>query len=86
MKRDSRWWWWIIGAAVLTNVSSRMDLIDRILPMRHTDTAHAIIELSALIVGVVAGILRASPINGLSDRGRRKYLRDRVRTAHERHN
>lgn len=82
MKRDSRWWWWIIGAAVLTNVSSRMDLIDRILPAQHSDTIHALIELSALIVGIVAAKLATSPLD-LSDRGRRKYARDRVKVRND---
>ena len=82
MKRDSRWWWWIIGGALLTSISSRMDLIDRILPAQHTDVAHALIELAALVVGVVAGVMKASPLD-LSDRGRRRYMRDRVRVDHD---
>jgi hypothetical protein len=72
MKRDSRWWWFVMGGAIVTAMSSRMDLLDRILPAQHTDMAHALIELAALIVGVAAGVMRASPLD-LSDKGRRKY-------------
>jgi hypothetical protein len=50
-------------------VSSRFDLIDPLLPAAHTDRAHALIELLALISGVVGGVMRMSPL-GISPEGR----------------
>lgn len=75
--RDSKSWHWLMIIAVVTAISSRMDLIDPLLPAAHTDTAHAVIELIALVTGVVSGFLTASPLD-LSDHGRRRYARDRV--------
>lgn len=62
MTRDSKFWWLgIIGAIVLA-VSSRMDLIDPLLPAQHTDKVHAILELVALVIGIVSGKMATSPL------------------------
>jgi hypothetical protein len=74
MTRDSKFWWLVMACSVMTAVSSRMDLIDPLLPAQHTDKVHAIIELLALIVGIVGGKMSASPINNISDEAREKYL------------
>lgn len=67
MTRDSRFWWLgMIGAIVLA-VSSRMDLIDPLLPAQHTDKVHAIIEIVSLIVGIVSGKMATSPLPGEHD-------------------
>ena len=71
MTRDSKLWWFLMGGAVLTILSSRMDLIDRIIG--HRDWVHASIELAALVVFGAAGVMRASPIHAISDEGRAKY-------------
>lgn len=64
MNRDSWTWTWLMIASVITVISSRMDLIDPLLPAQHTDKAHAIIEILALIVGVLSGKLATSPLPG----------------------
>lgn len=67
MNRDSKLWWFtMVGAAILA-LSSRMDLIDPLLPAQHTDKVHAIIELSALVVAAVSGKLATSPLPGKND-------------------
>lgn len=78
MTRDSWLWWLVMASAVITAVSSRMDLIDPLLPAQHTDKAHALIELVSLIVGIVGGFLKASPLP-LSPAGRQEYFADRVK-------
>lgn len=78
MTRDSKLWWFVMASALITAISSRMDLIDPLLPTQHTDKAHALIELASLIVGIVGGMMKASPLP-LSDDGRAKYFADRVR-------
>lgn len=60
------WWVGIIGAIVL-GVSSRMDLIDPLLPVAHTDKIHALLELAALISGIVCGKMATSPLPGEND-------------------
>lgn len=62
MTRDSRLWWVGIAIAVVTAISSRMDLIDPLLPAEHTDKAHALIELVSLIIGIVSGKMASSPL------------------------
>ncbi len=62
MTRDSRMWWVGIAAAIVLAVSSRMDLIDPLLPAEHTDKVHALPELAALIAGIVCGKLATSPL------------------------
>lgn len=70
--RDSKAWWFLMGAAIITAISSRMDILDPLLPAQHTDKAHALIELLSLIVGVASGVMKASPLP-LSDEGREKF-------------
>lgn len=70
--RDSKAWWFLMGAAIITAISSRMDILDPLLPAEHTDKAHALIELLSLIVGVASGVMKASPLP-LSDQGREKF-------------
>lgn len=77
--RDSKAWWFLIAGAVITAVSSRMDLLDPLMPAQHTDKAHAIIELLALIVGIVSAKLATSPLP-ISDQGRQDY-RDKADTV-----
>lgn len=74
MKRDSNGWWWIMGGAILTAVSSRTDVIDRLIPMTHRDWVHALIELLAIIAIAVSGVARMSPLD-ISPEGRRKAIR-----------
>jgi hypothetical protein len=78
MKRDSRWWWVGMASAMVLALSSRMDLIDPLLPAEHTDKAHAIIEMVAMIAGIASGYLKASPLD-ISDKGREQYQDDVVR-------
>ncbi len=72
--RDSKLWWLVMASALVTAVSSRMELIDPLLPAAHTDTVHAVIELLALVVGVVGGVMRMSPLP-ISPAGRTAILR-----------
>ena len=80
MTRDSKLWWLWIAVAVITAVSSRMDLIDPLLPAAHTDKAHALIELLALIAGIVGGVMRMSPLP-ISPEGRTDAIRKDVEKA-----
>lgn len=75
--RDSKAWWFLMIGAVVTAFSSRMDLIDPLLPAQHTDKAHAIIEMLSLVVGVASGFMKASPLP-ISDAGRAAYQEDTV--------
>jgi hypothetical protein len=72
MTRDSRLWWLVIACSVVTAISSRMDLIEALLPAQHSDKAHALIELLALLAGIVAGVMKSSPLP-ISDEGRQQY-------------
>lgn len=67
-----------MACSIILTIASRMDYIDRILPAEHTDRAHAIIELLALVAGIASGYLKASPLN-ISDKGREKYRTDTIR-------
>lgn len=58
-----------MGGALIVAISSRMDLIDPLLPSAHTKTIHAAIELLAYLVGVAAGVARMSPL-AISNEGR----------------
>jgi hypothetical protein len=49
-----------------------------LLPAEHTDKAHAIIEMVAMIAGIASGYLKASPLD-ISDKGRQAYEDDIVR-------
>lgn len=62
MTRDSKFWWVGMLGAIVLAVSSRMDIIDPLLPVQHTDKIHAIIEVAALIVGIVSGKMATSPL------------------------
>jgi Na+-transporting methylmalonyl-CoA/oxaloacetate decarboxylase gamma subunit len=62
MTRDSHWWWVVMGGALIIGVSSRMDLLDPLLPVQHTATVHAFIELLAYLVGIASGVMRMSPL------------------------
>lgn len=74
MTRDSQLWWIVMGGAVLMSVSSRMDLIDRLIPSVHQNWVHALIELVALIVVAVAGVMRMSPLP-ISPAGRTEAIK-----------
>jgi hypothetical protein len=78
--RDSHVWWFVMGSAIITAVSSRLDLIDPLLPAAHTAAAHALIELMALITGVAAGVMRMSPLP-ISVEGRADAMRANVQHA-----
>lgn len=80
MTRDSKLWWLWIAVAVITAISSRMDLIDPLLPAQHTDKVHALIELLALIAGIVGGVMRMSPLP-ISPEGRVDAIRKDVEKA-----
>ncbi len=69
MTRDSHWWWVVMGGALIIGVSSRMDLLDPLLPAQHTDKIHALIELLAYLVGIAGGVMRMSPLQ-ISPEGR----------------
>jgi uncharacterized membrane protein HdeD (DUF308 family) len=70
--RDSQAWWWVIAGAVITAVAAQTSIIDPLLPAAHTEKVHAWINLAAMIVGVVGGVMKASPLP-ISDAGRLKY-------------
>lgn len=71
--RDSKWWWLGMVGAVILGISFWMDLIDPLLPPDHTDTIHAVIELLALVVGIVSGKMSMSPLP-ISPAGRMKAI------------
>lgn len=73
MNRDSKFWWVMMLGAIVMAVSSRMDLIDPLLPPQHTDKVHALIELLSLITGIVSGKMSMSPLP-ISDEGRMKAI------------
>lgn len=62
----------------MTILSSRMDLIDRIIG--HRDWVHASIELAALAVVGGAGVARMSPLS-ISPEGRKHEMRKKMRSA-----
>jgi hypothetical protein len=78
MTRDSRWWWVLMACSMITAIASRMDALDVLLPVEHTDKVHAVIELLAMMSGIAAGYLKASPLE-ISDKGREKYMDEVVR-------
>lgn len=67
MTRDS-WYWWVglIGGA-LTAISSRLDLLDLVLPIQHREKVHAMIEIISVLVSAVSGFLMTSPLPGEHD-------------------
>lgn len=73
MTRDSHAWWFVMGGALIVAVSSRMDLIDPLLPQAYHKPAHAIIELLAYLIGVGAGVARMSPL-AISHEGRAEAI------------
>lgn len=77
MTRDSKFWWVGMVGAIALAISSRWDLIDPLLPPQHTDKAHALIELISFIIGIGSGWMAASPLNKISDAGR-KYYQDKA--------
>ena len=83
MTRDSRVWWYVIAGAFITALSSRMDLLDPLLPAQHTDKVHAVIELLSYLVGATAGVMRMSPLD-ISDTGREKAIIKDERKAADR--
>ena len=72
MTRDSGLWWLGIVGALVLGISSRMDLIDPLLPPAHTDKVHALIELAAFVIGTISGLMKASPLP-ITDAGREAY-------------
>ncbi len=79
MTRDSNGWLWIIAGSILTAVASRLDLIDPLVPVVYHPQAHALIELLAMVVGIVAGLARMSPLP-ISNEGRRASIREKSET------
>lgn len=73
MTRDSHAWWFVMGGALIVAISSRMDLIDPLLPAQHTRLVHAVVELLAYLVGVGAGVARMSPL-AISHEGRAQAI------------
>lgn len=80
MTRDSSLWWWTMAAGLLLGISSRMDLIDPLLPLGHTDKVHAWIELLAFIIGSASGYAKASRLP-ISDKGRERYHNQQYRRS-----
>jgi hypothetical protein len=80
--RDSHAWWFVMGGALIVAVSSRMDLIDPLLPAQHTKTVHALIELLAYLVGVGAGVARMSPL-AISPQGRTEIMESKGEQMHQ---
>lgn len=76
MKRDNPIWLWLMGAAILSTFSAHFDLLEMCCNVG--DKTKAFIELASLTLTGVSGVLYKSPLD-LSDHGRRKYLRDRVK-------
>jgi len=62
MTRDSNSWYWIIAASVLTALASKLDVIDPLFPVSMHAQMHAVIELGAMIVGIIAAGARMSPL------------------------
>ncbi len=78
--RDSHFWWFVMGGSLLIAVSSRFDLLDPLLPVQHTQTIHAVIELLAYLAGVSAGVLRMSPLP-ISQEGRQQAIKTKAELA-----
>lgn len=72
MTRDSKLWWVLMACSFITAFTSRMDLLDPLLPADSTDKVHAAIELLAFMAGLVSAKLATSPLP-ISDDGREKY-------------
>lgn len=82
IRRDSPLWWWCIAASILTALSTRLELIHRAFPQMG-DSMATWIELAAFVVGIVSGVMRASPLP-ISDRGRAAAITRRDREILER--
>lgn len=67
MTRDSKFWWLGMIGAVIVGISSRMDVLDLVLPIQHKEKIHAVIEILALIVATVSGKMATSPLKGEHD-------------------
>ncbi len=61
MKSDSAAWWILLAAALAAALASRLDLIREVFPFLGA-RGEAGIELAALLIGIVAGVLRGSPL------------------------
>lgn len=77
MTRDSQLWWWFMAAGVLGVFSAHFDLLEMCCALG--DRSKALIELASLLVATLSGIMRASPINNVSDAYRAKKTADTVR-------
>lgn len=77
MTRDSKLWWFVMGAGVLGVFSAHFDLLQACCDLG--DKSKAVIELASLVLATAGGLMRASPINAISDRGRAKYMKHTVR-------
>lgn len=64
MKRDSGWWWVGVAAGILGVFSAHFDLLEMCCALG--DKSKALIELASLLVATISGVMRASPINGVS--------------------
>jgi len=71
-RRDHPGWWIVMGVAVLSTITSRTDLLDRIIG--HRDWVHALIELVSIATIGGAGIAIKSPFK-TSQEGRMKYMK-----------
>ena len=56
-----------------------MELVDALIPINWHEKVHALIDLSAMIVGILAGIARMSPLP-ISLEGRRDAIREKSQT------
>ncbi len=80
MTRDSNLWWWVMGASLVTAVSSKLELIDALVPENYHKQVHAVIELLALLAGIGAGVARMSPLS-ISAEGRADAIQKNVARA-----
>lgn len=79
MKRDSNWWWLLMLGGVLGVFSAHFDLLEACCELG--DRSKALIELASLITATLAGVMRASPINGVSFEYRSKKAAEKADTV-----
>ena len=80
MTRDSRLWWVLILGAVLASLSTQTALLSGAFPW-WGPPHDARLQLASLLVGVVSGVLRMSPLE-LSAKGRDRLRRESPHIRH----
>lgn len=83
MTRDSKLWWVVIAGSVLTAMTGHFDLLHKAFPTMPV-YVDAQIELVSMIIGIVSGVMRMSPLP-ISSEGRTEAIRlkaEQADTAH----